>query len=96
MAGLVIDATFSKEGGSFTDDLDELLAAHGMERFVEHHAGACDPCRANEDPDDVPCTACTGNIAGRHPDSERAAAVGNLCQCTVGIREIGSGVSGDA
>ena len=90
MAGVTITATVSAGEASLSDDFDALLADMGMERYVIHHAGCCDPCRANEDPDDVPCQACRGNIAGRYPGHARAEAVGNLCECTVGIREIGT------
>lgn len=85
MAGVVITATVSAGEASLMGDFDALLAENGFARVVVHHAGACDPCRANEDPDDVPCAECRGNIAGRYPGHARAEAVGNLCQCTVEI-----------
>jgi hypothetical protein len=90
MAGVVIVATVSKGDSDLMGDLDALLAANGMARVVMHHAGACDPCRANDDPDDVPCSSCRGNIAGRYPSSRNAEEVGNLCQCTVEIVEVDS------
>lgn len=83
MAGLVIDATFDSGSGSFTDELNDLLNQSGIVLVVVHGPGACGPCRANDDWRNVPCEECTGNIAGRHPDSRNAEAVGNLCQCTV-------------
>lgn len=89
MAGVVITATVEAGSASLSDDFDALLAENGLERYVIHHDGCCSPCRGNDDPDDVPFSGCRGNIAGLHPGHARAEAVGNLCQCAVGVREIG-------
>lgn len=89
MAGVEINVTIDG-GGGLSVLLDDTLDDHDLERYVVHAAGACAPCRANENPDQVPHYAeCIGNVAGHHRESAGAQAVGNLCKCTVGIRRKG-------
>ena len=90
MASFPITVTISHGVGSLTDDLDQLLDDHDLERYVIHSPGACAPCRANDNPNLVPHYAgCVGNVAGHHMESVHAQAVGNLCKCTVGVRRKG-------
>lgn len=96
MAGVEIVATVEKGDSDLMGDLNDLMAQMGMELVVVHAAGACEPCRGNDDPGDVPCQACTGNIAGRYPGSRNAELVGNLCQCTVEWRPLADGEATDA
>jgi hypothetical protein len=98
MAGVVIDVSIEKGGTSVADDLDQLVSDSGYELVVVHGPRACGPCRANENPHNVPCAECHGNIAGKvganvadsddpDADDDKALARGNLCQCRVELRK---------
>ena len=93
MAGVVIDVTIS-HGGSLLDEVQDSLNDDGYEWIVVHEAGACAPCRGNEDPDLVPFPGCHGNSAlwaqkaadddpdGDSDSDRKPRDVGNMCQCT--------------
>lgn len=98
MAGVVITAVVEAGGISIADEMDQSLSDSGYELVVVHGPRACGPCRANENPHNVPCAECTGNIAGKvkanvsdgdDPDADDAGALarGNLCQCNVELRK---------
>jgi hypothetical protein len=85
VGGVVIHASVSGGGGgpdgrpqasdfTLTDE-----NGHELQLKVKHHQGACAPCRANEDPFNIPCVECNGNIGLKDPDE----GIGNLCNCTV-------------
>lgn len=67
MAGMEIDITV----GSADVNVSEMLADSGNWK-VKHSAGACAPCRTNEDPNLVPFPGCRSNWGGE-----------NGCKCTV-------------
>lgn len=79
MGDVVIDVTISKGDASLMDDFDQILADSGMVRVAMHGPGACDACRDNRDPENVPVVDCRGNIAAEH------GATGYSCQCWVDI-----------
>lgn len=97
MAGVVITAVVHAGQVSVSDDVDQALSDSGYELVIVRGPHACGPCRANENPHDVPCSECTGNIAGRlgasgdsdDPDADDAdaMAIGNLCQCRVRLQK---------
>lgn len=66
--------TVAVEGGD-----DALDVERATELRVRHEPGACLPCRMNNDPANVPCWECNGNIARIDPDDPK----GNLCRCSV-------------
>lgn len=83
MAGVQIDISVTGRGqidllGELGDQLDD-----DGELVVVHEPGACAPCRGNDDIHQVPFSGCIGNVAGHHPESAHAQAIGNLCKCTV-------------
>lgn len=100
MAGVVINVTISRGGPSSDDILEDSLSDSGFELYVIHGPGACGPCRANQDPRNVPCEQCNGNILrlltesnDEDPIEDLAEAGlsggGNMCQCRVGVRRKG-------
>lgn len=83
MAGVSITVSVS---GNTAGDFDLNLTDEGdsqLELQVRHHQGACTPCRLNDNPENIPCVECNGNIARKDPDDPKALAIGNLCNCTV-------------
>lgn len=97
MAGVDITATVGGGGaGTVADDVNSSLEDAGYELVVVHGPRACGPCRANENPQNVPCAECTGNVEGRavggsdDPDGDEddeTMRQGNLCQCRVKLRK---------
>jgi len=94
MAGVVIVVSVGGGGNTVADDLSTSLSDEGYELVVVHGPRACGPCRANENPQNVPCAECTGNIEGRagggdDPDGDADDDLrgGNLCQCRVKLRK---------
>jgi hypothetical protein len=95
MAGVIITASVGGGGtGTVADSLGASLDDEGYELVVVHGPRACGPCRANENPQNVPCAECTGNIEGRSAgggddpdgDDDDELRGGNLCQCRVKLR----------
>jgi hypothetical protein len=97
MAGVTITASIEKGGTSVADDLDQMVDDWGYELVVVHGPHACGPCRANENPHNVPCAECHGNLVARahaggdndDPDADdgNLPGGGNLCQCRVQLRK---------
>lgn len=85
MAGVIVNVTVS-HGHSVIDVVDEYLDDNGLERYVIHGPRACGPCRANENPNNVPCAECRGNLLDPDHDGDVDNRSGNMCQCRVGIR----------
>jgi len=76
MGGVVITVTVS---GDFDFDLGGGGDGKNGRWRVQHQAGACMPCKMNEDTANVPCAECLGNLEIKAPRSGK----GNLCKCTV-------------
>lgn len=64
------DYDLGGDGGGGQDDT-------GGHWEVKHEGGACAPCVANNDPENVPFWGCNGNIRRIDPDE----GIGNLCRC---------------
>jgi len=88
MGRVTITVTVSG-GGGLMDEIDDSLDEEGFERYVIHGPRACGPCRANEEPDNVPCAECRGNLIDPDHDGDVDSRSGNMCQCRVGIRRKG-------
>ena len=59
---------------------------------VKHSPGCCAPCRANDDPSQVPFPGCRSNVrptrarsSKRRRRDDRRMISGNRCRCTVEV-----------
>jgi hypothetical protein len=86
MAGVVITASVSG-GGTVADDLDAALDDEGWEWVIVRGPHACAPCRANENPHNIPCAQCTGYTRTHDTDGPDDDADDQFqCQCRAVLR----------
>lgn len=89
MAGVEIAVTV--QGGTAGDfSLSDDENDGELELQTRHRQGACLPCQMNDNPYNIPCVECVGNIARKDPAGPKALAIGNLCNCTVVLAYKGS------
>jgi hypothetical protein len=87
MAGVVITVSVGGGAASLADDLDAALEEEGWEWVIVRGPHACGPCRANQNPHNIPCAQCTGYTRTGDTDGPDDDADDSFqCQCRVFLR----------